>query len=159
MDHDFALEYFPHIHREPCSSFELRGLGNVIVTESLTVMVRFRIMHAIKHIPIKIKFFLASNNTSVTMGNDVLATRKANIDMHNGILTFKGVPGKIYNTCRMPPYLMHLPLARVKIICTIAPRHMALVPTELDGHVPSESYFLEPHTELEAPVMVARQVG
>lgn len=159
MDHDFALEYFPHITRNPCSSFELRGLGNTIVTESVTIVVHFRIRYTVKHIPIKVKFFLASNSTNVIMGNDVLVPRKANIDMHDGTLSFKGTAGQIHITCRMPGDLMHLPMARVKMVCTIAPRHMALVPIELEGHIPSETYYLEPDLEMLAPIMVARSVG
>lgn len=159
IDHDFALEYLPHVNREPCSSFELRGLGNSIVNESLTVMVHFRNMYTAKHIGLKIRFFIANNNTSVVMGNDVLATQKASIDMHNGILTFKGIPGKIHITCRMPPDMMNLPMARVKLMSTIAPHHMAIVPIELDGAISTESYLLEPSADFESPVMVARSVG
>ena len=36
---------------------------------------------------------------------------------------------------------------------------MAEIPIEIDGNVPSESYYLEPDPNLDAPVMVARSVG
>lgn len=128
------------------------------MTESITVKVYFRNLYTLKRIPVEIKFFIALSNTSVIMGNDILATRKATIDMHNGILTFKGIPGRIHITCRMPQDMMQ-PMACVKVVCVVAPQHIALVPIELDGNVSSESYLLEPQSELDVPVMVARSVG
>jgi hypothetical protein len=83
IDHDFALEHFPHLTRETCSSFELRGLGNAFVTGRLTVTVYFRNMYTVKHIPVKIRFFIAPNNTNVIRGTtcSLLAKRTSTCTM------------------------------------------------------------------------------
>lgn len=72
---------------------------------------------------------------------------------------FKGVHGRILITYRMLPDMMDSPMARIKLKCTIAPRHMALVATKLDGNFSSESYFIEPDPKLDPRVMVAGSVG
>ncbi|KAJ9128117.1 hypothetical protein QFC24_000409 [Naganishia onofrii] len=42
IDGNFANEYLPNCRREKCSSFELKGLGNAIVTESLYTTLYFK---------------------------------------------------------------------------------------------------------------------
>jgi hypothetical protein len=59
--------------------------------------------------------------------------------MHNGILTLKGVHGTIRIACRIPEDMMDLPMARGKVVCIIASKHIALVPIVLDGDVKSTS--------------------
>ena len=159
IDGNFANEYLPNCRREKCSSFELKGLGNAIVTESLYTTLYFKNLNTATFIPMPMKFFVASNNTPVIMGNDVLVTQKSNIDLHQGILTFKGISGKIRLTCRVPQEMMQFPVARVKATCTISPGHMVELPIEIEGSVDTESYLLEPDSEYELPLMIARSVG
>jgi hypothetical protein len=76
IDGNFANEYLPNCRRENCSSFELKGVPNAIFTESLCITLYFNNLITATFIPMRMKFFVASNNTPVIMGNDVLVNQK-----------------------------------------------------------------------------------
>lgn len=159
IDDAFAKEYLPNAKRAFCPSFELRGLGNTIITETIDTSVHFRNLSTERYIALHVKFFVASSNaTKAIIGNDVLATQKATINLHQNTLSFKGINGKVHISCIIPADRSPFP-ARVKMTCSIAPQHIATIPIEFGERPSEELYLLEPKTDQEIPLMVARSVG
>jgi hypothetical protein len=112
-----------------------------------------------KHISLKVKFFVAPlNSTNVILGNDVLSTKKATINLHQNTPPLKGIAGKVHISCTIPKDVSPFP-ARVKMTCSTAPQHIATIPIEIGEAPEAALYMLEPKNDAEVPLMIARSVA
>ncbi|KAG7527249.1 hypothetical protein FFLO_07123 [Filobasidium floriforme] len=147
MDEDFAKTHLQNTPRHTASSFQVMGLGRTFASSWIEADIHF-ISKEGKPFNAPAAFFLVPNlKTKILLGNDMLETFGACIDLHAKTLKFNSYDSLIPITSSInqdEEKAVKIPI-RLKEAYIIRGGHQARVPVNLDSHsIPSNVYLVDP---------------